>query len=616
MQTRRFLMLAALLIGLCSVPAHALDVRSTYIERQVRIPMRDGATLVTRIYTPPQQKAPLPILLMLSPYAQSEVTGNYGSGLVELMADEYIVVVVSVRGREGSEGDYQYTRPILEGKPGQIDYTTDIYDSIEWLLRNVPANNGRVGLIGSSYRGYTTLAGLIRPHPALQAAVPIASMADMWVGDDNFHNGAPRSSYVLNWYWNALPPRKMDPWPPTTTSDLYQWYLDRGDSASLGRYLDKGVLPAWDEMRAHPHYDEYWQSRSMVHVIDTQMSELTVPTLAVAGWWDQEDLYGSLASWSALQRKDSRGLLQLVIGPWYHAQWRRDGKTLGDGLDFGEPTATRFREAMMVPWLAHLLKDRPAPTLARVTLFRTGENTWTSHARWPLVDTAARTPFYFSADRKLSREAPQARKGFDRYVSDPSAPVPYQPRPIKQSQWGEWMARDQRFAAGRPDILYWQTEPLDRDVLISGEVSARLFASTSGTDMDWVVKLIDVYPDPNPEMPALAGYQLMVVHEIHRAKYRRDRTHPAPLTPGKVESFDLGLGLREHTFRKGHRILVQLQSSLYPLYEMNPQTFVENSFVAERAAYRIAENQVHRTRSRPSHILLPIVQEATSAHSR
>jgi uncharacterized protein len=574
-----------------------------YEESRSFIPMRDGVKLNAWIYRNPKIAEPLPIMFMMSPYRQPEVTGRYGEGLKEIMADGYIVVMVTVRGREGSGGDYVYSRPVNTAGAATTDYTTDVYDSIEWALKTIPGHNGRVGMMGSSYRGYTTLAALIRPHPALKAAAPIVAMGDMWKGDDNFHNGAPRTSYILNWYWNSLPPRQLPAWKPASQADLYDWYRTNGSVEALEKWVPTGTLPAWDEMRANPHYNEYWQSRSMVKVIKGQMKTLTVPTLAVAGWFDQEDLYGSLETWRALKTKDMNGLLHLAVGPWYHSQWRGDGDKIGDGLSFGSATARTFKTDVLVPWFAHHLKGRHGSKTPKAFIFQNGADSWQNYERWPLTEGTEPRAYYLAANGSLGLAPDDGNRA---YISDPANPVPYQPRPIRQSQWNEWMARDQRFSTGRPDVLTWQSEPLSKDVLISGDVVADLYASTTGTDADWVVKLIDVYPenaeDDGPS--ATDGYHLIVSTEIQRAKYARNPAKPQPVKSGVVENYKIALGLREHRFRKGHRILVQVQSSLFPLYDMNPQVFYENTLTAHRQRPRAATQRIFGR----SRILLPIVQ--------
>jgi uncharacterized protein len=584
------------------------------------IPMRDGTRLHTVIVAPAMPGGPLPIVLERTPYGVAHWDPmRVNIALRSLAADRggYIFVFQDIRGRFGSEGRFEMMRPPREtqrssGAKPAVDESTDAWDTIDWLVRHVPGNNGRVGIRGISYNGWLATMALRDPHPALRAASPQAPVGDLWQGDDFFHNGAFRLSYGYEFATMLESSREMTETKLGGEGDAYDWYLRLGSLAALDSMV-KGRLPTWTAFVAHPSYDAYWRARDVRSQIN-RPGDRRVPTLVVGGRWDQEDPLGPLVTYEALERGDSLHMNTLVLGPWHHGQWSvGSGRSLG-ALNWGTKTGPFFRDSVEAPWFAHWLKDAPGLSLPEALVFRSGTNAWNRLARWPAPDARTRSLFLRDSGA-LAFDAPRAAaSASDSYVSDPASPVPYRARPIKEtfgegmSGWFTWLAEDQRFVTGRPDVLHWQTAPLAEDVTVTGDVVAKLFASTTGRDADWVVKLIDVHPDSvSPADAAMAGYQFMVAGDILRGRYRRSPDRPIPVEPGAVESYALTLRGVDHTFRRGHRIMVQVQSSWFPLYDRNPQTWVPNIFKARATDFRAATHRVHRSATFPSRVELPVV---------
>jgi putative CocE/NonD family hydrolase len=536
----------------------------------------------------------------------------------ELFEAGYIVVLQDVRGKYLSEGVYSMNRP-LRGplNAGEADHSTDAWDTIDWLVANVPECNGRVGIIGISYDGFTALMSLVEPHPALRAAVAMNPMVDNWIGDDWFHNGAFRQTLTLQYTWVQTSSKASELRWPTLGHDEYETWLDAGSAGEMARRLGVDALPFWQRVSAHPAYDEFWREQAVDRVLATR--PLTVPTMFVRSQWDSEDSYGPMAAYAATApRGDAPDLRWLVIGPWSHpGVGFHDGAALG-ALKFGSDTAKYFRREMMLPFLDGRLRDgSPAVELPPVTTFETGSNRWRSFGQWPPGHDGspepATTSLYLAAEQRLAFEAPASAEGHDEYVSDPAKPVTYTPRPIRPksaagSNWDAWLVEDQRFAAVRPDVLCYCTPPLETPLAIAGAPIAHLFASTSGTDCDWVVKLIDLYPAEVPGDADMGGYQLPVAMEILRARYRDDPARPMPLPPGEVLPYRITLPHVSHAFLPGHRIMVQVQSSWFPLYDRNPQRFVDNIFFAGPGDYVKATQRLHFGPAAPSCIELPIVR--------
>jgi putative CocE/NonD family hydrolase len=595
-----------------------------YIKREEMLPMRDGVKLKTFILVP-KGAAQAPMLMSRTPYNASARVLRFNSphllAAVPQMDDTavaagYIIVYQDVRGKYGSEGSYVMTRP-LKGplNPTEVDESTDTYDTIEWLVKHVPESNGRVGTIGGSYEGFTAVMSTVHPHPALKIAVPFAPMIDGWMGDDWFHNGAFRQDGSLDYIYDQEATRKNDEMWWSGERDIYEAYLRAGSAGAMAASRGLEQAGFWRAIAQHTAYDSFWQEQAVDKLLAKE--PLQVPTLIVSGLFDQEDIYGGPALFKALAQKDPGGeMLHLVLGPWNHNQPRREGRGLGEILFEGD-TATWFRRTIMQPLLDHYLKDGPKPATPRVLVYETGVDRWQRYDTWPLSCTEGcpqrSRNLYLLSGGRLGFDAPGGSKDeYDEYVSDPAKPVPYRQRPIllqhnPDSTWGEWLVDDQRHAACRPDVLVFQTEPLQEPLRVAGQPSAQLFASTSGSDSDWVVKIIDVWPGEVPERPRLGGYQQMLSADILRGRYREDPANPKPIEAGKVLSYRLRLPNVSHTFLQGHRIMVQVQSSWFPLYDRNPQTYVTNIMYAKPEDFVKAAQRIWHTPQNASAIELPII---------
>jgi putative CocE/NonD family hydrolase len=582
---------------------------SRYTKTNAMIVMRDGVRLNTDVYVPKGATHPLPIMFRRTPYG---IDGARPAPAALEAGDGYIFAFQDIRGRYKSEGKFvmqRMTRTAEERKnPKAIDEATDAYDTIDWLVKHVPNNNRRVGMFGVSYDGWTTAMALTDPHPALKAASPQASPADMWKGDDFHHNGAFRLSYGFE-YAAMMETGKENFHFDFDAYDTYEWYLKLGALSNVNPKVLHNQIPTWNDYVAHPDYDAFWARQAIV----PSLKQVTVPTLNVAGWWDQEDFYGPVTIYEALEKVDTKNLNYLVVGPWNHGGWNApEGQKLGN-IDFGSPTSKYFRDSIEAPFFAYYLKDQGALHQPEALVFESGSNRWRKYDSWPPKSGVAERPLYFAADGKLSFQAPPAKPAFDSYVSDPSHPVPYRHRPIQPtydprgSSWYTWLTEDQRFVDDRPDVLTWKTEPLTDDVTVAGDIMARLYASTSGTDGDWIVKLIDVYPEDMPSDPKMGGYEFMVSNEVFRARYRDGLDHPTPLVPNKVTEIKYSLHTQSYQFKKGHRIMVQVQSTWFPIIDRNPQKFVPNIFAAKDSDFQSATQHVYRSSAYPSGIVLPVV---------
>ena len=585
----------------------AVENNVPFEKREEMIRMRDGVRLHTLVFTPRTQNEALPILMERTPYG----VGEYDSDAInrnfrEFIPDGYIFVLQDIRGRYVSEGQFMMNRPLHNKKdPKGIDESTDTYDTIDWLIKNVRHNNGRVGILGVSYDGWLSAVATIDAHPALKASSPQAPMTDTWLGDDFFHNGAFRQSYGYE-YVKAMESSKQVE-DVTFDKDAYDWYLEKG---ALGKIteLNAGKFPTWNAFVAHPSYDDYWKTRGAANYL----KPTHVATLVVGGWWDQEDYYGALATYAALEEFDKTNHNFIVLGPWNHGGWGGPGHGLGQ-VNFGSSTGNYFRNEVQAPWFAYYLKGKGKMNEPEALTFQSGSNLWTQSDRWPPKEAVSRDLF-LQGGRKASfdKPAPAASSEYEEYVSDPANPVPYRQRPIQPtygrgSSWYTWLVQDQKFLEGRRDVLSWKSDVLDSDLTIDGEVMAHIFASTSGTDSDWVVKLVDVYPDNNPDDPIMTGYQLMIVDEIFRGRYLQGFNNPQPITRDQVNEYVIDLRANNHTFKKGHRLMVQVQSTWFPLYDRNPQKFVDNIFLARPEDYQPATQRVYESARYPSHITLPVM---------
>ena len=581
---------------------------TTYDRQEILIAMRDGVKLNTVILTPKASGGPLPFLLTRTPYGVSNGPAPDQSSYTQDLAKEgYVFVAQDIRGRYKSGGTFEMQRFARNpNNPKAIDESTDTYDTIEWLLKNVPNNNGKVGMYGTSYDGWTSVMGAVDPHPALKAISEHASPADMWMGDDFHHQGAFRLSYGFE-YAFMEEATKTDSMFAFGTYDTYDWYLKLGPLANVNKTYFHGKLPTWNDFAKHPNYDTFWQKQALA----SRLGKPKVAIQNVAGWWDQEDFYGPVTAYQLWEKGDDQHRNHLIVGPWNHGGWARsEGRKLGN-ISFDSATATAFRQRMFAPWFAYYLKDKGDGKFPEVTTFQTGRNQWKNYSKWPPAGSVKRN-LYFQADGKLSFDKPSESAGSDNYVSDPAHPVPYRPRPIEAtygpgSRWFTWLTEDQRFVNNRPDVLSWQTEPLTEDVTVTGTLLAQLFAATTGSDADWVVKLIDVYPETYPKEPKMAGYQFMVANDILRGRFRQNFEKPQPLQPNKVETFTVDLHSLDHVFQKGHRIMVQVQSSWFPIIDRNPQRYVPNIFEATDSDFQKATHTVHRSATYPSHLELSVM---------
>jgi hypothetical protein len=605
MKTRTlFVLIAVLLVTSCRGQAEA------YEKIDALIPMRDGVRLNTEIYVPKNADERLPLLLLRSAYGIPNLIPPWVTGLEELAADGYIFAFQDIRGRFKSEGQFVMLRPPRDkSDPTATDESTDTYDTIDWLTKNVRNNNGRVGVFGVSYSGWLTMMAMLDPHPALKAVSPQASPADMFLGDDFHHNGAFRLSYGFEYAAmmeasNDLQPFKFD------KHDTFDWYLGVGTLATADeRYLHR-KLPTWNDFVNHPNYDEFWKKQAF----DSYLTRVTVPTLNVAGWWDQEDFYGPLRIYEQLEKHDSNNMNYLVVGPWNHGGWARgDGNRLGK-MDFHLPTSRYFREQIQVPFFAYFLKDKGRPELAEAITFQSGVNKWRTYNKWPPSSQTASRKLYFRENRTLSFDPPQSDSPQPcvPYISDPSKPVPYRMRPIQpisgSEAWETWLLEDQRFASNRSDVLTLQTDILREDVTVTGNVAAHLVASTSGTDSDWIVKLIDVLPEDYPQDPKMGSYQWMIANDVFRGRFRKSFERPEPLRSNQPEAYTIDLHSVNHTFRKGHRMMIQVQSTWFPLIDRNPQKYVENIFAAKESDYQPATQCVYHSPRLSSYVAIPIAK--------
>jgi uncharacterized protein len=599
-----------------------------YAQRVVMIPMRDGVRLQTVILVPRGAHG-APILLTRTPYGATDRIAQHASAHLSALIDSsdvaddavvnggYIRVLQDVRGKHGSEGDYAMTRP-LRGplNPTAVDHATDTYDTIDWLVKNIPESNGKVGILGISYDGFTALMALVHPHPALRAAVPINAMVDGWMGDDWFHKGAFRE-YSLTYFHDQEATRGSDLEWWSDHYDDYDTWLAAGSAGDMARLHGLDQVGFTAKVMAHPAYDSFWQNQALDKILANQ--GVTVPVMLVHSLWDQEDIYGNIALYKALQaRQADNANLFLVIGPWFHHQERLEGSRVG-WIEFGSDTAQYFRLHLLRPFLDHFLKDDAPPLgIAAVTAFETGTNRWLELPRWPAGCASAcaidHEKIYLQPGGGLSFAAPVAPggSGFESYVSDPSKPVAYLPRPIHiggtegAAIWQTWLVSDQRDAAARTDVLSFATPVLKDPLKISGEPVANLIASTTGTDADFVVKLIDVYPDEVGREPQMGGYQLMISADILRGRYRDSFSDPKP---GKSQLFRFAMPTANHVFLPGHRLMVQVQSTWFPLYDRNPQTYVANIFFAKPGDYRKATIKIFDGAQGASFLDLPVVKQ-------
>ena len=598
----------------------AFDVKAAYEKREVMIPMRDGVRLFTIVYTPKDQSQRYPILLTrtaygIPPYGPEAYRQTVGPNN-DFAREGYIVAYQDVRGKFKSEGEFVHHVPYVRGSASPNE-STDTWDTVDWLVKNVPNNNGRVGQWGISWNGWQVAMGMIDAHPAVKASSPQAPPQDQFLGDDHHSGGAFQLMYAFSWMsQNARARNAPSDQPPGRfdygTPDGYRFFLDMGAAANAQRFFADQV-PTWHDYMTHGTYDAYWQSRN----VPKDLTGISHPVLIVGAWFDAQDFRGPWRMYRAIEEKNPGNRTTIVVGPWLHGGWARmDGDRLGN-IDFGTKTGEYFRSEVELPFFNFYLKDKGSLSLPEALMFHTGANRWESLAEWPPRAAAAQR-LYLQPAGRLSFTAPDAAAGFDDYVSDPARPVPFSAE-ITTTEGHLFMVEDQRFASTRPDVLVYETDVLAEDLTVAGDIGVTLNVSTTGTDGDWVVKLIDVYPgnapdpSPNPHNVRMGGFQMPLAADILRAKFRASMTAPQPMTPGRVTPLEFSLGDRYHTFLKGHRIMVHVQSSWFPMFDRNPQTFTD-IYHAKESDYRTATHRVYRSRSQPSFVTLPVLASGAKTH--
>jgi len=606
-------------LAIVAIGAQQPSVKARYEKREVMIPMRDGVKLFTIIYSPRDTSHPYPFLMTRTGYGIPPYGDEYRTvlGPNAAFTDEgYIFVYQDTRGRFRSEGDFVHHAPYIKGS-GKANESTDTYDTIEWLLKNVANHNGRVGQYGISLAGWHAAMGLIDAHPALRASSPQAPPQDQFLGDDYHSGGAFQLSYAFNWMSSNARARSAPSDAPAQrfdfgTPDGYRFFLELGAADNAGS-LFRDQVPTWNDYMTHGTYDEYWQSRN----VPKDLVDVRTPVLVVAGWFDAEDHYGPFMMQQALAAKSPNNATRLVAGPWSHGGWARGGgESLGQ-ISFGSKTSEHFRTAIELPFFNFYLKDKGTLAPGAVTTFETGSNRWHTYDAWPPPQTTEARLYLHSRGRlSLTPPAADEADGFDSYISDPQRPVPYTAA-MTTSEGSTFVVEDQRFAAERPDVLVYESDVLTEDLTIAGPLEANLQVATTGTDGDWIVKLLDVFPGnapdpvPNPTNVRMGGYQMLLAGDILRAKFRRSFSAPEALVPGQVTPLRFPLGHRHHTFRSGHRIMIQVQSSWFPMFDRNPQTFVD-IYHAKPADYQKATQRVYRSSAQPSFVAVRVLPRGTS----
>jgi hypothetical protein len=591
-----------------SLRAQDPRVAEDWVRREATIPVRDGVKLHAVIVAPKAKTKPLPIMLIRTPYG---VDGNLraaaiGPAYQELALDGYVFVFQDVRGTNKSEGRFIMNGALHDPKkdPKGVDEATDAYDTIEWLVKNIPNNNGRVGVMGTSYPGW--LAGIagVNPHPALKAISPQAPMTDTWMGDDFFHQGAFRQSFGVEYATSMERPRDKPSPVAFDRYDRYDWYFRFPTLKDLGEKNGIFNYPSWTGFRTHPAWDAYWQAKAMQKVL----TKPEVAVLNVGGYWDQEDVFGPQESYRTLERNDVKNWNHIVLGPWFHGGWSGPGDVIGP-IRFGREIGPSYREKILRPWFAYYLHGSGDGVFADAYAYEVNGGRWRSFTAWPPKE-AQPMNFYLRESGRVSFDPPKVA-GADSYVSDPTHPIPYIARPVDGTRWRQWLVEDQRFVDNRPDVLTYTSDPLTEDLVIAGDVTAQLFASTTGTDADWVVKLIDVYPDNAPSEPSgpkMGGYELMVAGDIMRGRYYKSWSKPQPIPANTVTKFTVSLYQQCYRFLTGHRIMVQVQSTWFPLYDRNPQTYVPNIFEAKASDFKARTHSVHHGPATASRIAVTVLR--------
>ncbi|HTE23229.1 CocE/NonD family hydrolase [Flavitalea sp.] len=594
----------------------AQDTVSTMTKKVFMIPMRDGVKLFTVVLYPNNHSKAVPFLLNRTPYG-ADASGTDDSSVNVLKwtpyygdfaRSGYIWVFQDIRGRYRSEGKFEMIRPLYhQADKNKSDESTDTWDTIEWLIKNIANNNGRAGILGISYDGYMALQACVDPHPALRASSPQAPFADMFLGDDFHHNGAFRLSYGFEYSYGMEHAKDSFSSYPFPQYDMFDWFLKLGSLKNVNDKYFNGSVPTWNNFASHPDYDTFWIKRSALININYPQ----IPILHVGGYYDQEDLNGPQALYEKLEKKDSLNKNYIILGPWSHGYWAAPKVDSLGKISFLDNTVSRFQK-IQKQWFDFWLKDIGDGKFEEANCYQTGSNTWQSYDKWP-GKTSEIKKLYINSDNSAGFTKPKNSLANVKYVSDPAKPVPYRPQPIEAtygegSRWNSWHVDDQRFVASRPDVSAFSTEALISDLTVTGKIMAHIFASTTGTDADFVVKLIDVYPDIDTQQIQMSGYQLPVAMEVFRGRFRKSFTTPSPLTPGKPEEFIIDLHSINHVFRRGHKLMVQIQSSWFPVIDRNPQKYVSNIFEAKEADFIKATQTIYCNSQFASYIQLPVIE--------
>lgn len=590
------------------------DAALLYRKRTAMIPMRDGIKLFTVIIEPVNATQASPILIQRTPYGadislsrDSVFTLNRWAQMALLAKDGYIFVLQDIRGKYKSEGSMEIHQPLIHAtQKDAVDESTDTWDAVDWLVKNVPNNNGKAGIFGVSYPGWLALVGAVDPHPALKASSEQACMSDLFLGDDFHHNGAFRLSYGMEYSYELEFDKTTDTDFPFPQFDLFDWYLQLGSLKNVNDKYFHNKIPTWNNFVKHPNYDSFWQTNSPLSYIQSAQ----IPQLHVGGYYDQEDINGPQLMYGHMEKKDSFNRNFIVLGPWNHGQWSREKADSLGKISFGSNTAEWFK-ILEKKWFDFWLKGIGDGKFEEAYCFQTGSNQWKTYSSWPPKEAVVKK-LYAAAHNKASFSKPSAPEGAVAYTSDPAKPVPYRTQPIEAtygngSRWRPWQVEDQRFVYSRPDVVSFTLDSLTEDLSVTGKITAHLFASTTGTDADWIVKLIDVYPAFDQQNVLMSGYQLPVAMEVFRGRFRKSFSHPQPLTPNKPEEFMIDLHQINHTFLKGHRIMIQVQSSWFPVIDRNPQKFVPNIFEAKESDYIKAEHKIYFSAQYPTYVELPVL---------
>ena len=602
---------------LCTVSIAQADTIAFYKKSEVMIPMRDGIKLHTVIFSPVGGKTALPVLLQRTPYGANPGFANdsalslslFGTNYGVMMKEGYFLVFQDIRGKYESEGKMEIHQPLIHTKEkNAVDESTDTWDTVDWLTKNLANNNGKVGIFGVSYPGWLALVGAVDPHPALKAASEQACMGDLFLGDDFHHNGAFRLSYGMEYTYEVEFDKTTDSDFPFPQFDLFDWYLKLGSLKNVNEKHFHGKIPTWNNFTQHPNYDAFWQKNSPLNY----MESAEIPQLHVGGYYDQEDINGPQLMYAHMEKKDKANNNYIVLGPWNHGQWSRNRADSLGKIAFESNTAASF-QALQKKWFDYWLKGKGDGKFDEATCFQTGSNKWKTYNSWPPKEATIKK-LYAGANNTCSFDKPTIAKGFVSYTSDPAKPVPYRILPIEAtygpgSRWRPWHIEDQRFVYTRPDVISFTMDSLTDDLTVTGKIMAHLFASTSGTDADWIVKLIDVYPDFDEKSLTMSGYQLPVAMEVFRGRFRKSFTNPTPLVPNKPEEFVIDLHDINHTFKKGHKIMVQVQSTWFPVIDRNPQKYVPNIFEAKESDFIKAEHRIYFSAQYPTYVELPVMEK-------